>query len=211
MCTFIANDLNDFEKDLINHPDRPLPSKAIKPWVAATLYFLVLGIGFFLTRDQIEEPVAFFYYALFIASISYSLVTDHLPVIKAPYVAVAGAAPILIATAWYPETGLIILAVSAFLITLGREICMDIQDRPGDVQSVISNFDSRLVSYLGMGFQAGGILLLVTQVSSLVKLIVLLAMLCIFTFAVNLWTRTNRRMSIYLMKCIYLAGLYFLL
>ncbi|MEQ1762116.1 MAG: UbiA family prenyltransferase [Pyrinomonadaceae bacterium] len=211
MCTFIANDLNDIENDLINHPDRPLPSNEIRPWIAATLYFLILGVGFFVTRDHIEEPVAFFYYALFLTSISYSLVADHLPVIKAPYVAAAGAAPILIGTAWYPETGLFILAASAFLITLGREICMDVQDRPGDVQSVISKLDSKLVVYVGMGLQAGGILLLIPRVSSIVELIILFVMLSILTLAVILWTRMNRRISIYLMKCIYLAGLYFLL
>lgn len=31
MCTFIANDLNDIEKDRVNHPERPLPVRHLTP------------------------------------------------------------------------------------------------------------------------------------------------------------------------------------
>src|ERR1017187_7491524 len=31
MCTFIANDLDDFERDRINHPERPLPGHRLSP------------------------------------------------------------------------------------------------------------------------------------------------------------------------------------
>jgi 4-hydroxybenzoate polyprenyltransferase len=38
MCTFIANDLEDLEKDQLIHPDRPLPARNLTPEFAAILY-----------------------------------------------------------------------------------------------------------------------------------------------------------------------------
>ena len=55
MCTFIGNDLDDLERDQINHPDRPLPKRLINLSVAALLYFLCLGMALFLTRYFVDQ------------------------------------------------------------------------------------------------------------------------------------------------------------
>jgi 4-hydroxybenzoate polyprenyltransferase len=40
MCTFIANDLEDLEKDRLIHPERPLPARNLTIEFAAILYFV---------------------------------------------------------------------------------------------------------------------------------------------------------------------------
>ena len=37
-CTFILNDINDIERDAVNHPSRPLPSGTISVKYAAAFY-----------------------------------------------------------------------------------------------------------------------------------------------------------------------------
>ena len=39
ICTFIANDLDDVERDRVNHPERPLPAGELSRAVAGILYF----------------------------------------------------------------------------------------------------------------------------------------------------------------------------
>src|SRR5438552_2133271 len=103
MCTFIANDLDDLERDLINHPNRPLPSRRLHPMLAAVLYFLCLGVALFLTKYFVNERIAFWYYALMIMTISYGYIVEYLPSIKAPYVATAISVPVCILIAHYPD------------------------------------------------------------------------------------------------------------
>src|SRR5688572_25750894 len=79
MCTFIANDLNDRERDEINHPERPLPSGHVTPAFAATLYFGSLAAALFATRYWVREDIAFWYYLLIALSVSYGHVVDALP------------------------------------------------------------------------------------------------------------------------------------
>src|SRR4051812_22509263 len=45
MATFILNDINDFERDQINHPDRPLPSRSIAIQTAAAIYIFLFGLS----------------------------------------------------------------------------------------------------------------------------------------------------------------------
>ena len=71
MCTFIANDLDDVEKDRVNHPDRPLPARQITPALAAVLYFTCLALALFSTRCYVSPGIAFLYYSLIALLISY--------------------------------------------------------------------------------------------------------------------------------------------
>jgi geranylgeranylglycerol-phosphate geranylgeranyltransferase len=138
MCTFIANDLDDLERDLINHPDRPLPGRRLTPTAAGVLYFVCLALALFTTRYLVDQRIAFWYYGLATASISYGYVVEYLPSIKALYVAAAISIPIWIVATSYPdERRLYVLAAAGFFFALGRELCMDIDDRPGDVASMI--------------------------------------------------------------------------
>src|ERR1041384_6546705 len=82
MCTFIANDLDDREKDQVNHPDRPLPARHLTPEFAAILYFTLLGAALFSTSHFVEPNIAFWYYGLMTLSISYGYIVECLPSVK---------------------------------------------------------------------------------------------------------------------------------
>ena len=71
VCTFIANDLDDVERDKVNHPDRPLPAGHLTPALATVLYFTSLASALFSTRYYVPPGIAFLYYALISLTISY--------------------------------------------------------------------------------------------------------------------------------------------
>lgn len=211
MCTFIANDLNDVETDRINHPQRPLPSREITPIVAVILYFISLGLALFSARYLLEEKIAFWYYGLFFLSISYGYIVDHLPVMKAPFVAITSAIPVLIVTAWFPQNRLYFVCGSVFLITLGREICMGIKDRAGDADSVLNRVNGTSLARAAFSLQSIGLVLLLTQIEGALDALALLIMAGLLATSMIVWQVSARyRLSIILMKLQFFAGLYFL-
>lgn len=135
LFTGAGNSLNDYydrEIDKINHPRRPIPSKKIPPIMAVWTAFALFSISLSL--------------ALFINLIAFLIVVANLAVMLSYEVlfkakGAAGNLTIswLTATAflfggaavWAMEKTLI-LAILAFLATLGREIAKDIEDIKGD-------------------------------------------------------------------------------
>jgi geranylgeranylglycerol-phosphate geranylgeranyltransferase len=212
ICTFVANDLDDVEKDRVNHPERPLPSGLLTPTFAAVLYFASLATALFSTRYYVAPGIAFLYYALIALSISYSYIVDCLPGIKAPYVAAVASIPILIVAASYPdEARLYIVAVSFFLIALGREMCMDIKDRVGDAFSFMHRFKPTSLAIAAFSMQAMGLLLLSIQIHKPGDIVGLLAMTLLLALASVYWFKfASYRRAIILMKLTFFAGLYFL-
>ena len=169
ICTFIANDLDDIEKDLINHPERPLPSGHIKPSLAAVLYFFCLASALFTARIYVQANMAFWYYLLLSLSISYGYVVDCFPGFKSIYVAGAISVPVLIVAASYPSEGkLYLVAGAVFFFVLGRELCMDFVDRDGDAASFMHKLSARSISLMAFSSQTTGLLLLTAQVRKLV-------------------------------------------
>jgi geranylgeranylglycerol-phosphate geranylgeranyltransferase len=212
MCTFIANDLDDLERDRVNHPDRPLPAGHLTPEFAAVMYFVSLTLGLFSTRYFVAQDIAFWYYGLFILSISYGYIVDYLPSIKTPYVATAISVPVLIIARSYPnEPRLYVIAGSVSLFALGREICGDILDRPGDAVSYMHRFKPASLAFVSFFVQLIGLLLLATQIRSLVEIADLLAMTFLFALAGVYWFKLARyRQAILIMKIQLFVGLYFL-
>lgn len=212
VCTFIVNDLDDVERDRVNHPERPLPARHLSPAFAVILYFISLGAALFSTRHYVAPDTAFLYYALTALSISYGYIVDCLPSIKSAYVATTASIPILIVASWYPdETRLYILAVTVFFLTMGREICMDIKDRPGDSVSVMQRFRPKPLAVTAFSLQTFGLLLLVTQARSLGYVIDLLIMAFLLALSSVYWFRFSRyKLAIILMKIQFFVGLYFL-
>jgi 4-hydroxybenzoate polyprenyltransferase len=153
MCTFIANDLNDHERDEINHPERPLPSGHISPPFAAALYFVCLASALFTTRYFVQESVAFWYYFLIALSISYGHVVEFLPTLKAPYVAAVIAMPVLIVASSFRSRRLYGLALATFLFNVGKELCMDVLDRPGDTPSLLHRVSPRRIALAAISIQ----------------------------------------------------------
>jgi len=213
ICTFIANDLDDIEKDRINHPDRPLPAGHFSPVLAAALYFIALGLALFSTKYYIEPDINFLYYGAISLSISYYYVVEYFPGLKALYVAIVATAPILIVAATYPdETKLYVVVVSVFLLTLGREVCMDIKDRTGDAISFMHRFNPVPLAGVAFSLQMVGLFLLVSLINKIGDIIDLLVMTFLFTLSGFCWFKLESyKLSLILMKIQLFVGLYFLI
>jgi geranylgeranylglycerol-phosphate geranylgeranyltransferase len=212
LCTFIANDLDDVERDRVNHPERPLPAGQLAPAVAGIMYFTSLFLALFSTKYYVTQGIAFWYYGLIAISISYGYVIECFPSLKAPYVAATSSVPILIIAGWYPdETRLYILAGSVFLVSLGREICMDITDRAGDALSFMHRFRPRPLAIAAFCVEAVGVLLLLFQVrrprdlAALLSTALLLAIAAVYWFKFSSYHRAS-----FIMKLQLVVGLYFL-
>lgn len=212
MCTFIANDLDDIEKDQINHPERPLPAGQIAPVVAAVLYFFCLGLALFSTHYFVSPGIAFLYYALIALLISYGHIVEWLPGLKAPYVATVITIPVLMVATFFPQDAkLYRVAVAAFFLVLAREICMDIRDRRGDVVSFMHQFRATRLAVFGFFLQLVGLVVLASLTRSVGASIALLMMTATFILSGLSWFKFSRyRLSIILMKLEWFVGLYFL-
>jgi hypothetical protein len=213
MCTFIANDLEDLEKDQLIHPERPLPARDLAAELAATLYFVSLGLALFSTRHFVAQDIAFWYYFLAILSVSYVYIIDGLPIIKTAYVAAASSIPVLIIARMYPnEPKLYVIAGSVFLFTLGREICGDIQDRAGDTVTYLHRFKPVSLAVFSFVVQGIGMVLLASQIDSRGEAIDVFAMTLILALAGVYWFKLARyKQSTLLMKIQLFVGLYLLI
>jgi geranylgeranylglycerol-phosphate geranylgeranyltransferase len=212
ICTFIANDLDDLERDRVNHPDRPLPSGHLTPEFAAVLYFVSLALGLFSTRYFVAQGIAFWYYCLITLSISYGYIVECFPSIKTAYVAAASSVPVLIIATSYPdEPRLYVVAGSVFLFILGREICLDIRDRAGDAVSYMHRFKPASLALVSFLVQVVGLLLLATHIRKPGEIAALLAMTFLLALAGVYWFRlASYRHATILMKIQLFVGLYFL-
>lgn len=213
MCTFVSNDLDDLERDQINHPNRPLPSGRLDPVFAAILYFLCLIQALFLTRHFVDERIAFWYYALITMCISYGYIVEYLPTFKAPYVATAISIPICIVAASYPgEKRLYSLAIASFLFALGRELCMDIGDRSGDIISTVHRISPFPVAIVAFVAQTAGLAILAVQIRRSLDLLAILLLALVLVIAALMWFSLKKyRVAIRLMKLQLFVGLYFLI
>jgi geranylgeranylglycerol-phosphate geranylgeranyltransferase len=213
MCTFVANDLDDVDRDRVNHPERPLPAGLLSPTFAVILYFASLAAALFTTRYFVAPDIAFLYYALIALSISYGYVVECLPSFKTAYVAAAATVPILIVATSYPdETRLYVVAASVFFLTVGREVCMDIKDRRGDATSFMHGFSAASIATAAFSLQVVGLLLLAVQAHRKPDDIIDLSVMTILlTLAGVFWFKfASYRTAIILMKLPFFVGLYFL-
>lgn len=213
MCTFVANDMDDLEKDRINHPGRPLPARHLTLQIAAVLYFVFLAAALFSTRYFVTQGIAFWYYGLMTLSISYGYVVECLPSFKTIYVASASSIPVLIVATTYPsEPRLRIAAGCVFLFTLGREICGDILDRTGDAVTYVHRFKPQSLAAAAFFLQIIGLVLLTIQIrgpgdgTAVAGMTLLLALSGIYWFKFG-----KGRLATYLMKIQLFVGLCFLL
>lgn len=211
ICTFIANDLDDVEKDRINHPERPLPSGNINSSFAATLYFTCLASALFTTRFYVQPNIAFWYYLLLTLSISYGYVVDCFPGFKSLYVACAISVPALIVVTYYPhEKRLHLVAGSVFFFVLGRELCMDFVDRAGDAVSFMHKIGARPLAMAAFSSQTVGLLLLAVQANKLLDVADVILIASLLVLSSFYWFKlASYRRAIALMKAQLFVGLYF--
>lgn len=213
VCTFIGNDLDDVERDRVNHPERPLPTGDLSAAMAGIMYFTSLSLALFTTRHYVTQGIAFWYYGLIAISISYGYVVECFPSLKAPYVAAVSSIPVLIVAAWYPaEARLYFIAASVFLVSVGREICMDIEDRVGDSISFMHRFEPRALALIAFCIQVTGLLLLLVQVGKPRDMVVIIGTTGLLALAAIYWFKFARyKRAAFLMKLQLVAGLYFLM
>ena len=146
ICTagFVFNDYLDRDGDKVNHPERPIPSRKIKPKKA-----LLLSLGIFLCGlvcvnflGWLYSPFSFIIVIIgIVALIAYEIVFKK--------VCLAGNATIgiLVALTYLFGSFVVlspdkliqfnaahILALLAFFAIIGREIIMDIEDAEGDIK-----------------------------------------------------------------------------
>jgi hypothetical protein len=212
MCTFIANDVDDVERDQVNHPERALASGRIALPFAASLYFVCLAVALFTTRSYIVTNASFWYYLLLILAISYRYVVVFFAGFKALYVAGAVSIPVLIVATYSSRiTRFYFVAASAFCLALGRELCMDLTDRLGDTVSFMHRLDPKLIALIAFSIQVVALLLLTTQVKTVYGGVVLLSMSALLAVSGLYWFKlTEREKAIAFMKILMFVGLYFL-
>lgn len=214
MCTFMLNDLDDVDKDRVNHPDRPLPRGLIAATSVVTVYYVVLALALFTIHFGIADSRAsFLYYALLTLAISYGYIVEYLPAVKAPYVAAVSTIPPLILATFYPrERDLYYVAVALFAFMLGRELCKDVLDRAGDPRSWLHKFQANRVAAVAFGLELTGMLLVSLCSTRMLDVIVCISMLLLLILAYLAWfVRHKRLAATHLMKMVLYVGLYFLI
>lgn len=212
-CTFLVNDLDDLEKDAINHPQRPLPSGQITPALVTMVYFVCLGGALITTRLWVRDNrIAFLYYGGLTVAISYSYIVEYLPALKAPYVAAASTLPVLILIGYFPEEPTLYrVAIALFLSVLGRELCKDILDRKGDPESPLHQVNETTLALIAFGSQAVAVLTISLRLQSAGGAVDALLMSGALTAAAICWFRLDRRRTATAwMKTVILLGLFFL-
>jgi len=184
----------------------------LAPAVAGIMYFTSLFLALFSTRYYVTQGIAFWYYGLVTISISYGYVVECFPSLKAPYVAATSSVPVLIIASWYPdEPRLYILAGSVFLVSLGREVCMDIEDRAGDTISFMHKLKPGPLAIAAFCLEAAGVLLLIFQVRRPRDFAALLGTALLLAIAAVYWFKfASYRRASFIMKLQLVVGLYFL-
>lgn len=214
MCSFIANDLDDINTDAVNHPRRPLPSRSVSPLVAAVAYFISLAAALAATRATIPKSVAFFYYLTIVMTLSYRYVVAFLSIIKAPYAASVIAIPAVIVGRYNSDSPRFhVVAFAVFAFTLGRELCMDVVDRPGDILSVTHQIKPNAIAALAFLLQIVSLTLVLRSRSSvdLVAIMVTVSIVILLISAAICWFGLQRHeASVDIMKFQLLLGLYYL-
>jgi hypothetical protein len=177
------------------------------------MYFTSLSLALFTTRHYVTQGIAFWYYGLIAISISYGYVVECFPSLKAPYVAAVSSIPILIVAAWYPaEVRFYFLAGSVFLVSVGRETCMDITDRGGDSISFMHRFEPGTLALIAFCIEAAGLLLLLVQVGKPRDIAALIGTMVLLGLAALYWFKfANYNRAGFLMKLQLVVGLYFLM
>ncbi len=212
-CTWIANDIDDRDRDRINHPERPLASGAITPEIAAVLFFISLGAALVTTYHLIEASLAFWYYLVIILALSYGYIEELIPTLKAPYVAAAMTIPTLIVAKTYDtDPTLRYVSAGVFCFALGKEACMDLVDRRGDTPSLLHKVPCHVVARAAFLILAVGVFFLLPCLRTSIDVLYLVAMATLLASSAVLWFHQKRHaLAVQLLRAELFVGLYFLL
>ncbi|MCW8931799.1 MAG: UbiA family prenyltransferase [Gammaproteobacteria bacterium] len=213
-CTFILNDINDCEKDKINHPERTLPAQRITVPLAIIFYFISLFLSLILLKVFIPLNFVFLYFIFFILLINYDYFVLVFPYLKNFYVSISSVIPIIILSYISPgDYGYSYVITSFFFFILGREIFMDINDQEGDGKTLIKIIGLERAPYIAIFSQLLGIVVLVFAVKDIVDVLSLLLLLFSSLYIYYKWFKyiQYRSKLFFFMKIQMLIGISFLL
>jgi|SRR5579864_137866 len=212
MCGFVINDLHDIDKDVQNHPSRPLPSNKLSPVTASLIYFLLLAISLILVKAYVAASHVYLYLLLLIGLINYNYIVLYLPACKNLCVAAVGIMPIVIlASLLPPRQTYWPVIVSLFLLLLAREMLMDIEDAAGDGETLVKRIGLVKSQYIAFGAKAAGVLVISSQATERWGIVILLVFIVSDLMSFYLWKYTGFRARILLgMKLQLVLGIYFL-
>jgi geranylgeranylglycerol-phosphate geranylgeranyltransferase len=212
LCTFILNDLNDIERDRINHPGRPLAAGLLLPRTAAIIYFTAFAVSLAFIHFALEEWLRYVYVAGFLLAINYNTVVDYIPTLKKPYVALAATLPIVLVTLIVDVKPNINVLLAAFSFVLGRELLMDIRDLKGDGSTVVRLLPPKVFTSLAFCLQGLGALSLIVAVRSPLELAAAaLATILLMIITYNWKNKSYRPILLYAMKLQMLSVIAFLI
>lgn len=211
ICIYLLDHIEDLEGDLINHPDRPLPSGKVEVPVVIITYFLFLFAAL-VTIKLLANSDAYLYYVLLILGINYNQVAEHAPNIKAAYVAVVSTIPLLILQESLPGEPSLKMPIAAMaLYTVGKELCMDFRDRKGDPRSFVHKMTPQSLGATAFSMQATSLFLLAFQVSTMTDIFALIALGLLFFPSMRFWfISEDYRKSLATMRLQLSGGAYFL-
>jgi geranylgeranylglycerol-phosphate geranylgeranyltransferase len=132
----VTNDLADLSVDLINEPDRPLPSGTVKVSTAKvfSVILLTLGLAFALITEKLLNLLLAL--VALISATGYNFYLKRTGLLGNTVVSLLVALPFLYGAALYSEqlgVTLVVLLLTAFLANLGREVQKGVVDVEGDV------------------------------------------------------------------------------
>lgn len=139
----IVNDIFDYNIDLINRSNRPLPANEMTINFAIFLYLFFTCLGLIFAQQVSWES---FFIAVFVSLILllYSFLLKQIPLLGNIAVSVCTALAFIYGgvavNSWEAS---IIPAIFAFLINLIREIIKDIEDIEGDEKNNVITFPSK--------------------------------------------------------------------
>ncbi|HEX8450044.1 MAG TPA: UbiA family prenyltransferase [Allosphingosinicella sp.] len=211
MCTFILNDLNDMERDRVNHPERPLPSGAISPRDAAAAYAVIFTASLLSITFFIDQYLHYLYFMLLLLGVGYNVTVNHLARLKTIHVAITiSLGLILVSRLIQLDLDMKVLA-TAFLFILGRELLMDVQDAGGDGDTFAKRLQPRNATLVAFALQGLGVLTLFFAVTAAWEAVAA-SIIALLLFAI-IWEwrkKERRRHLLLLMQVQMLWGIVFL-
>ena len=213
MCGFIINDLGDIEKDKENHPNRPLPMQTISVLTASILYFTLLAASLILIKVYVDVSRVYLYLVLLLGLINYNYIVSYVPVLKNIYVAAVVLVPIAITASLVQNTATAYwIAPSLFMVVLGREMLMDVQDAKGDAQTLVKKIGLQTGERTAFIIKFVGSAWLSVVIRNTTDLIVFVLVILVDVIGVAFWHQHDyRKRIIHAMKLQPLLGINYLL
>ena len=194
MSAYTLNDLHDVERDMENHPERPLPQQDLSLRSVAILFFVLLATALVLIEAFLPSAAKFILAVSIIASITYSYVISHFPMLKNVYVALISILPLLaIRQALGELAPPIEFGLPLFLFVAGVEMLSDINDRAGDGLTLANRLGPVTTGILGFALKLIASLLFFVLAVSRLHLLGALLNLTFEVLLIGLWIAGVRK------------------